>query len=206
MVVAAHAVGHRLEPAARHVDRRAMGQMAAGGEIEAHEGVAGRHQRHERGGIGGGAGMRLDVCEFTSEKLGNPFDCQGFRDIDVLAAAVIAPARQALGIFVGEDRALRLQHRLADDVFRRDQLDLVALAAELAPDRIGHFGVGFRQGCGEQVRHGGAGSRRIGHCIHAACQGWPPTRRFIRADSIPGRDRQAMGAAGHCCPHLVRWI
>ena len=40
MVVAAHAVGHRLEPFARHVDRRAMGEMPAGGEVEAQEGVA----------------------------------------------------------------------------------------------------------------------------------------------------------------------
>ena len=206
VVVAAHAVRHRLEPAAGHVDRRAVGQVAAGGEIEAHEGVARRHQRHERRDIGGGTRMRLDVCEFTSEKLRNPFNCQIFRDVDVLAAAVIAPPRQTLGILVGEDRTLRFQDRFADDVFRRDQLDLVALAGEFAPHRFSHFGVGFRQGCGEQVRHGGAGSRRIGHCIHAACQGWPPTRRFIRADSIPGRDRQAMGAAGHCCPHLVRWI
>ena len=90
-------------------------------------------------------GMRLDVCEFTSEKLGNPFNRQVFRDIDVLAAAVIAPARQTLGVFVGEDRTLGFQHRLADDVLRRDQLDLVALARELGLYRFGHFGIGLRQ-------------------------------------------------------------
>ena len=55
-----------------------MGQVAAGGEIEAHEGVARRHQRHERRDIGGGTRMRLDICEFTSEKLRNPFNCQIF--------------------------------------------------------------------------------------------------------------------------------
>ncbi len=145
LVVAADAVGHRLEPAARHVDRRAVGQMAAGGEIEAHEGVAGLHQRHEGGDVGGGAGMRLDVCELTSEKLGNPFDRQGFRHVDILAAAVIAPPRQPFGIFVGEAGALRLQNRLADDVFRRDQLDLVALAAEFLANRVGDFGIGLGQ-------------------------------------------------------------
>ena len=89
--------------------------------------------------------MRLDVCEFTSEKLRNPFNCQIFRDVDVLAAAVIAPPRQTLGILVGEDRTLGFQHRLADDVLRRDQLDLVALARELALHRFGHFGIGLRQ-------------------------------------------------------------
>ena len=40
MVVAAHAIGHRLEPFARHVHRRAMCEMAAGGEVETNEGVA----------------------------------------------------------------------------------------------------------------------------------------------------------------------
>ena len=35
VVVAAHAVGHRLEPAPRHVHGRAMGQVAAGGKVEA---------------------------------------------------------------------------------------------------------------------------------------------------------------------------
>ena len=52
VVVAAHAVGHRLEPFARHVDRRAVGEMPAGGEIEPHEGVAGLQQREEHFGIG----------------------------------------------------------------------------------------------------------------------------------------------------------
>ena len=63
VVVAPHAVGHRLEPLAGHVDRRAVGQMAAGGEIEAEEGVARLHQRHEGRGIGRRAGMRLHVGE-----------------------------------------------------------------------------------------------------------------------------------------------
>ena len=35
VVVAAHAIRHRLEPLARHVDRRAVAEMAAGGEVQA---------------------------------------------------------------------------------------------------------------------------------------------------------------------------
>ena len=140
VVVAAHAVRHRLEPLARHVHRRAVGEVPAGGEVETHEGVAGRHQRHERRDVGGGARVRLDVCEFTSEKLGNPFNRQTFRDVDVLAAAVIAPARQTLGILVGEDRTLGFEHRAADDVLRGDQLDLIALARRARLDRFGDFG------------------------------------------------------------------
>ena len=99
VVVAAHAVRHRLEPAPRHVRRTGdpVGQAPAGGEVETHEGVARRHQRHERRDVGRGARVRLNVCEFTSEKLRKPFNCQIFSDVDVLAAAVIAPPRQTLG-------------------------------------------------------------------------------------------------------------
>ena len=73
-------------------------------------------------------------------------------DVDELAAAVIALARQALGVLVGEHRALRFQHRARDDVLRRDQLDLVALAAELLADRLGDLGIGLgerrrKKGC-----------------------------------------------------------
>ena len=163
LVFAAHAVGHRLEPAPGHVDRRAMGQVPAGREIEPHEGVAGRHQGHERGDVGGGAGMRLHVCKFTSEKLGNTFNRKVFCHIDILAAAVIAPPGQAFGIFVGENGALRLQDCLADDVFRGDQLDFIALAGELALDDIGNLGIGLGERGREQARRIGTGWRRIGH-------------------------------------------
>jgi hypothetical protein len=40
LVLAAHAIGHRVEPLAAHVDRRAVGQVSARGEVEPHEGVA----------------------------------------------------------------------------------------------------------------------------------------------------------------------
>ncbi len=157
LVVAAHVVGHRLEPLARHVDRRAVGEMAAGGEIEPHEGVARLHQREEHRGIGGGAGMRLHIGELAAEQLGHPLDRQPLGDVDELAAAVIALARQAFGIFVGENRALRLQHRARDDVLRGDQLDLVALAAEFELDRLGDLGIDLAQGRREQASTSPAG-------------------------------------------------
>ena len=75
--------------------------------------------------------MRLHIGERQAEKLGNPLNRQPFGDVDKLAAAVIALARQAFGVFVGEHRALRFQYRARDDVLRGDKLDFVALAAEL---------------------------------------------------------------------------
>ena len=62
-VVAIDAIGDRLEPTARHVDRRAVGEMAARREIEAHERVARLHQREEHALIGLAAGIGLDVRE-----------------------------------------------------------------------------------------------------------------------------------------------
>ena len=53
VVLAAHRVGHHLEPLARQVDRRAVRQMPAGRQRQPHEGVARLHQRHERGLVGG---------------------------------------------------------------------------------------------------------------------------------------------------------
>jgi hypothetical protein len=66
--LAAHRVGHHVEPLAGHVGGRAVGQVAAGREVEAHEGVARLHQREEHGLVGLGAGMRLDVGEPAAEQ------------------------------------------------------------------------------------------------------------------------------------------
>ena len=89
-------------------------------------------------------------------------DGEGLGDVDELAAAVVAPAGIALGVLVGQHRALRVQDRAADDVLRGDQLDLVALAAELvrdgAEDRrvAGGEVFGEEAAVGDGVFHGGA--------------------------------------------------
>ena len=76
------------------------------------------------------AGIRLHVGELAVEQPLGALDGEFLGDVDELAAAVIAPARIALGVFVGHHRALRLEHGAGDDVLGGDQLDLVALAAE----------------------------------------------------------------------------
>ena len=139
MVVTAHAIGDRLEPFAGEIDRRAMGQMAAGGEVEAHEGVARLEQSEKHRLVGLAAGVRLHIGEFAVEEPADALDRQSLDDIDELAAAVIAPAGIALGIFVGQNRALRLEHRLRDDILGGDELDFVPLAAEFLVDRRWRF-------------------------------------------------------------------
>jgi len=63
----------------------------------------------------------------------------------MLAAAIIALAGIALGIFVGQNRALGLEHSPADDVFRRNELEMILLALDLGQDGIGDFGISRRQ-------------------------------------------------------------
>ncbi len=200
VIVAAHAIGHDLEPAARHVDRRAVGEMAAGGEVQPHEGIAGLHQRHEHFGIGGGAGMRLHVGKAAAEQPGHPLDRQPLGDIDELAAAVIALARQAFGVLVGQHGALRFEHGAADDVLRRDQLDLIALAAELERNRIGDLRIAVGQRGGKQafVRRLGAVGYRHTSCLTemgSLSAGDTPRAGIIPADGRKAWDISADNAA-----------
>ena len=95
--------------------------------------VARLEQREEHGLVGLGAGMGLDIGEAAVEEALGPVDGEFFGHIHIFAAAVVAPAGIALGVFVGQDRALGLQHGLGDDVLGGDELDIVLLAAELMP-------------------------------------------------------------------------
>ncbi|EYD75451.1 NAD kinase [Rubellimicrobium mesophilum DSM 19309] len=70
----------------------------------------------------------------AAEELLRPLDRQALGQVHELAAPVVAPPRIALRILVGQHRALRLQNRPAHDVLGGDQLDLVALPAQLGPN------------------------------------------------------------------------
>src|SRR5262245_55800050 len=148
--------------------------------------------------------MRLNVCEFTSEKSRNTFNRKVFRDVDVLATAVIAPPRQSFRIFVGKDRPLCFQNRLADDVSRRDELDLVALAREFALDDVGYLGIGLRERGREQVGDIGVGSRRIGHGMSRCCCGLVLRARTVAgAIAYPVRSAKLWVPPRPTCPHLA---
>src|SRR6185437_7009921 len=72
-------------------------------------------------------------------------DGQFLGDVDELAAAVIAFTGQALGVFVGENRALSFQNGARNDVLRGNQFDLVALPSEFRGDDGLDFGVDLGQ-------------------------------------------------------------
>ena len=103
-------------------------------EVQAHESVAGIEQRQEHGLVHLAAGIGLDIGEAGAEQLLGALDRQGLDHIDKFAAAIIALAGIAFGIFVGQDRALGFQHRFGDDVLGSDQLDLVLLALQFVGD------------------------------------------------------------------------
>ena len=135
VVVGAHAILHGVEPFAGEVGRRAVGEMAAGGEAMPMMVSPGLQQRQHDGLVGLAARMRLHIGEGAVEQALGAVDGQLLDHVDILAAAVIAPAGIAFGIFVGEQRACGVEHGLGDDVLRGDQLDLVLLALGLVLDR-----------------------------------------------------------------------
>ena len=103
------------------------------GQVHAQDPVARADRAQVGGHVGLGAGVGLDVDvlgareELEGTLLGEPLG-----DVDVLAAAVVALAGQALGVLVGEPAALRLEDGREDVVLAGDELDLVVLAAALA--------------------------------------------------------------------------
>ena len=84
--------------------------MAAVRQAHPEDRVAGGERREEHGLVRLRTGMRLDVRGVGMEELLDPIDRQLLDDVDVLAAAVVALARIAFRVFVGELRALRGQH------------------------------------------------------------------------------------------------
>jgi hypothetical protein len=106
--------------------------------------------------------MRLDIGKAATEQSLGALDRQPLGDIDKGAAAVVAAARIALGIFVGEHRPLRLEDRPRHDVLAGDQFDLRLLALALALDRRRDFRIGGGQVIGKEAAVGLGASREGG--------------------------------------------
>ena len=184
LVLGAHGVGHRLEPLARLVGRAAVGQVAARRQIHAHEGVARLQQRHEHRLVGLGARVRLDVGEAGLEQLLGPLDGQVLDDVDIFAAAIVATARIALGVLVGQDRTLGLQHGARDDVLGRDQLDLVLLPLQFVLHGVEDRRIGALEARGEErvMRDGGAGLVNGHQGLRGSGERWASVYSPARAD------------------------
>ena len=87
------------------------------------------------------AGMGLDIGMLGPEEFLGPIAGQILDHVDMLAAAVIPPARIALGIFVRQHAADRLHDGRAGVVFAGDHLQAVLLAIDFFVDRGPNLGV-----------------------------------------------------------------
>lgn len=152
------AVGVHLVQLAREVQAHTVREVTAVREIQAEQLLARAHQRHQHRGIGLRTRVRLHVRILRPEEFGDAGAGEILDDVDVLAAAVVAAARVALGVLVGEHAALRLQDRARHEVLRGDHLEGVALAGEFAAHRGSDLGIELSEGLGidrgGRLRHG----------------------------------------------------
>ena len=139
--VAADLVADDAIELAGEVELVAVGEMAPVGEVEAQDAVAGGEEGHVGGGVGLGAGMGLDVGMIGPEELPGSITGEVFDDVGELAAAVVALAGIAFGVFVGEDGACGFEDGAADEVFRGDHLEAVVLTFDFVLDLQGDLGV-----------------------------------------------------------------
>ena len=91
----AHAVLHRAEPLAGGGDAPAVGQVAAGGQRHAHDGLAGREEGEVDREVGRRAGVGLHVGVLDAEQRLGPLDRQRLDLVDDLLALVVALARSS---------------------------------------------------------------------------------------------------------------
>ena len=131
-------------------------------------------------------------------------------DVDEAAAGVVAAARIALRVLVGHHRALRLQHGAGDDVLGGDQLDLVALAAELALDGARRSPGRRRRGSPRRRRWtGGDGvAHAHGGLARAGSRRSRGARRVVSALPLAraGEARQDEGSSGAPIPPPLREV
>ncbi len=150
LVLLTHLIANRLEPFTRLIGGRAVGEMATASEIHTQERIARLHQREEYRLIGLGARMGLHVGISRAEQLAGAFNGDLLSNIDKLAAAVITATGVAFGILIRQHRTLGFQDGTGNDVFRRDQFDLIALAVQLLLNRLVDRRIGIGQGTGEK--------------------------------------------------------
>ena len=153
-VLLVHVVGNDVVQLAGEVDPHPVGEVTPVREVEAEDRVARVEEGEHRGGVGLCTRVGLHVGGLGAEELLDPVDRQLLDDVDVFAAAVVAAARVALGVLVGQHRALGLHHGDGREVLRRDHLEGVLLAIQLR--RYG--GVNLRVGVRDvEVERGGHG-------------------------------------------------
>ncbi|OIQ63424.1 hypothetical protein GALL_550350 [mine drainage metagenome] len=137
------AVGHHVEPFAAHIESHPMRQVAAFSQTHAHQGVARFQKCQKHRFVGRGTAMRLHIGGFGAKNLLDTIECQLFGNINKFTAAVVAFARIAFGIFVGQLGTLRGHHSGRGVVFAGDQFNVILLALVFRLDSCKQLGVGL---------------------------------------------------------------
>ena len=120
-----------------------MGEMAALREVQPHKSVTGIEDRHLHCEVGLGAGMGLHIGPAGSVESFETIDCELLDFVYHLAAAIVALAGIAFGVFVGADAAHCLEHFGRNIVFAGDELEAIFLAGFLLRDEVENLGVLF---------------------------------------------------------------
>ena len=99
---------HGFEQTAGKIDRTAVGEMSAVGQVHAENGISGLNGGKISPHVGLGTRMRLHVGVLRPEQLPGPLDGQVFGHVHIFAAPVVTLAGIAFGVFVGHDAALTI--------------------------------------------------------------------------------------------------
>ena len=151
--LAEHAVRIRCcSQDARQVQRVAVRQVAAVGQVHPENRVTGFKTREVDPLVGLAARVRLHVGGFSAEQLLGAGPREPFRDVDDLAASVITAAGVAFGVLVGHHGAHRLEHGFADEVLGSDQLQATVLSLRLGDPAPGLSRDRFRSAFGRAWR------------------------------------------------------
>src|SRR5262245_31345650 len=119
--------------------------MPAVGEAHPEQRAAGLGDGEIGREVGRRARVRLHVGVVGLEQPPDALERQILRHVHELAAAVVALAREPLRVLVVHHRAQRLQHRVAGEVLRGDQLQRLDLAAALVGDGLEDLGIAITQ-------------------------------------------------------------
>ena len=103
--------------------------------------------------------MRLHVGVLGAEEFFGAIDGELLDFVGDFAAAVVALAGIAFGVFVGEDRTHRLEHGFGDEILAGDEFEAGGFAVGFVAEKIGdaridgveralHAVVGFGRGHG----------------------------------------------------------
>ena len=172
----------------------AVREVAAVVKAQRKHRVAGRQEREVRGHVGLRAGVRLDIGVLGAVQALRALDGQRLDLVDDVAAAVVALARIALGVLVGGDAADRLHDRRPREVLRGDQLELVALAVQLAVEKGRDRGIDCFESSGAEGVEGEIVDGHAAECTRGVGSGKQHRRLSMRCGSV----QAAHGAGGAC--------